>query len=167
MKLYDKMNELGHDMFSIELVEQYPCSSRIELHRREGDIIRELKPTLNSFVAGRTQKEYYQENKDKEFARHYAYYLKNKEKIDEWQKQYNKAYRQANQEKMREIRQDNQEQNAQTSREYYLKNKDKILMKKTERHLCSMCGVSYSYANKSVHMRSKKHLAVVSNHNDE
>ena len=57
-KIYRFINEIGIDKFYIELIEYYPCSTNEELHRREGEIIREWKPDLNKHVAGRTMKEY-------------------------------------------------------------------------------------------------------------
>ena len=47
----------------IELHELYPCNTKQELHRREGEVIREIG-TLNKYVAGRTKKERYHEYKD-------------------------------------------------------------------------------------------------------
>ena len=48
--IYQEMNSLGMDSFNIELIEDYPCKSLNELHRREGHGIRELHATLNTFV---------------------------------------------------------------------------------------------------------------------
>ena len=44
----------------MELHELYPCNTKQELNRREGEVIREIG-TLNKYIAGRTKKEYYQE----------------------------------------------------------------------------------------------------------
>jgi hypothetical protein len=48
----------------IELLEDYPCESNIELEHREAELIRELD-CVNKIIPGRTLKEYYQDNKDK------------------------------------------------------------------------------------------------------
>ena len=50
--------------WKIELHELYPCNTRQELHRREGEVIREIG-TLNKCIAGRTHQERYREYKDK------------------------------------------------------------------------------------------------------
>jgi hypothetical protein len=56
-----KILELGDEY--IELLEAYPCNSRIELHKREGELIREYKDIcVNKIIAGRTRKEYYEDN---------------------------------------------------------------------------------------------------------
>ena len=57
MKLYKFMCELGVNKFYIELVENCPCSSKEELHAREGHWIRACG-TLNHCVAGRKKTQY-------------------------------------------------------------------------------------------------------------
>jgi len=78
---------------SIELVEEFPCQTMEELTRREGEVMRTME-CVNRRVAGRTRKEYYQENRkavceqvkqyyethrEKVCARMKAYYLRKKE----------------------------------------------------------------------------------------
>jgi hypothetical protein len=78
----------------IELVESFPCSCLDELRKREGYHIRETE-CVNKLIAGRSIKEYYQDNKDV-IAQYYqdnkerikAYYQDNKHTILERQKQY-------------------------------------------------------------------------------
>ena len=57
------MNEVGIDQCYIELIENHPCANKGELRKREGHFIREMG-TLNSSVAGRTDKMWHQEFKD-------------------------------------------------------------------------------------------------------
>ena len=67
-RTYEKNKGLGKNKeivkdiseWNIELHELYPCNTRQELHRREGEVIREIG-TLNKCIAGRTDKERYQE----------------------------------------------------------------------------------------------------------
>ena len=47
----------------IELIENYPCVDKNELHRREGDIIRE-RVCVNRCIAGRTDAEWREDNKE-------------------------------------------------------------------------------------------------------
>ena len=54
--LYQKMNELGHDKFYIELIEEYPCNNIEQLRRKEGEYIRQIG-TLYIQIAGRTKQE--------------------------------------------------------------------------------------------------------------
>ena len=57
------MREIGMNNFFIELLQDYPdCQNIEQLRRKEGEFIRELKPTLNRNIAGRTTKERYNDN---------------------------------------------------------------------------------------------------------
>lgn len=76
------MLELGVDNFYIELIEQCPCNSKEELRSVEGKHIREIG-TLNKQIAGRTQKEYYEDNKEEWTMRCRERYENNKENIFE------------------------------------------------------------------------------------
>ena len=76
-KLYDFMNSLGAEHFYIELVEDYPCNSKEELERREGQIIRQIA-TLNQKVAGRTKQEFQEENPDHNKNKYKKYWNNNK-----------------------------------------------------------------------------------------
>ena len=63
--LFVAINNKWHKWY-IELYEDFPCKSREELHKREGEITR-LIGTLNMIIAGRTkqerEKKYYEEKK--------------------------------------------------------------------------------------------------------
>jgi hypothetical protein len=65
----------------IELVEDYPCNSKSELERREGQIIRAHDDAINQRVAGRTGKEWRMETVDTKKQYDMQYRKDNKEKI--------------------------------------------------------------------------------------
>ena len=65
--LHTKMRELGPKAFFIELIEEYPCTSKQELNAREGHFIKE-RGTLNDKVAGRSPGEYYNDFKPQRLA---------------------------------------------------------------------------------------------------
>ena len=44
----------------LEVLEEFPCDSAEELHRREGEYIKNDPNAVNGCIAGRTVKEYYQ-----------------------------------------------------------------------------------------------------------
>jgi len=80
----------------IELVEDFPCNSKKELDRREGQIIRENKQhCINIQIAGRTQKEYNEANKDAISAQQKKYKEAHKEDILDKRKIYREANRDA------------------------------------------------------------------------
>ena len=64
----------------IELLEEVTCDNVEQLRANEGRYIRELKPVLNCNIAGRTQLQYYEENKQQVK----QYYLDNKKRIKQY-----------------------------------------------------------------------------------
>ena len=58
-----KIIEKDFENCYIELVENYPCNNKNELCRREGEIIRNTT-CINKNIAGRTQKEWGNDNKE-------------------------------------------------------------------------------------------------------
>ena len=97
----------------IEWVEDYPCNSKKELNRREGQVQRANKAhCVNLYVAGQTTQEYYEENKEAITAQHKNYYEVNKEAILDKQKLYQNK---------------NKEALSVYRKEYYVKNKKLLL----------------------------------------
>ena len=47
-KLYQYMNRIGKEHFSIILVENFPCNSKVELEKRERYWIDKMNPSLNT-----------------------------------------------------------------------------------------------------------------------
>ena len=65
-KLYSKMKELGKEHFFIELLYEYKdCENIHQLRKKEGEYIRELKPSLNIVINGRTHEEWKRDNPEK------------------------------------------------------------------------------------------------------
>jgi hypothetical protein len=90
--LFEKYNDVR-----IELLECCPCDNKEELTKREGHHIRN-NDCVNKRIAGRTKKEYYEDNKEKIKEKDRIYYEDNKEQI----KEQKKDYRDANKEKIKE-----------------------------------------------------------------
>ena len=90
--IYPVMLNYGIEHFYIELIEEYPCDNSNQLERREGELIRELKASLNMKVSGRTMEEYKVEEADKikksKAIRDKQYAERNKEKRREYRKNY-------------------------------------------------------------------------------
>lgn len=84
-KLYRFINNNGGwNNFNMQVIEQYPCNCKEELHRREGYFIRLLNCSLNAMIAGRTVKEYRIDKKDEQK----QYRVDNREKILAQKKHY-------------------------------------------------------------------------------
>jgi predicted GIY-YIG superfamily endonuclease len=102
-KLYSMIRENGGwDCFKIMIIKQYPCLNKIELLIEEECLMKELKTSLNTKKAHRTEeeiKEYYIINKDEIVEYKKNYYQLNKDKIN----QQNKEYRNNNKDKLNKI----------------------------------------------------------------
>ncbi len=112
----------------IELLENHPCSSAEELHKREGEIIRSLD-CVNKQIAGRCKKQYYIDNKEKLLKKSKQYRENNKESLS----QRAKIYRENNKEKIRQqdkqYREDNKEKIKEQRKQTYENNKEAISQK--------------------------------------
>ena len=76
----------------IELYEDYPCLNRKELDRREGEITFKFKNDsnyncINERIAGRTYKQWCEENKEKVLEYKNKYYESNNKKLNENRKE--------------------------------------------------------------------------------
>ena len=158
-----KILEYGDEY--MELLESYPCNSKIELHKREGELIRQYKDVcVNICVAGRTKKQYKMENKEKIK----QYQIENKEKINAREKIRYHNNLEKERERSRNYRERNIEQSLARSRKYYLENKELVSQtsklrwieqkdKLSEKHNCE-CGDHYTLQHKARHEKTKKHL---------
>ena len=166
----------------IELIEEYPCDNKDQLTRREGELIRSLL-CVNKRIAGRTHKEYRQENKEKIVERKKEYYQENKEKIYEKMKGYyqehkvelaekNKIYQQKHKEEITEqrkiYRQEHKVELAEKKKTYYQDHKEKITeyqkeyrQEHNEKVTCEICNCQVIKNNFKIHTRSKKHQGAV------
>jgi len=73
----------------IELLENFSCNNKEELNKREGELIRQYKDQcVNIAIAGRTQKEYREDNKERRKLNGKLLYEKNKDQILERCKKY-------------------------------------------------------------------------------
>ena len=120
-KYYTSFKILEYDDAYYELYESCPCNDKNELTRREGELIRANANCVNKNIAGRTVKQYYQDNTDY----YKQYYQDNAEHI----KDYYKQYRQYNADKIKVHR--NQKHNCHCGGKYTQANQAKHLKTKT------------------------------------
>jgi hypothetical protein len=106
----------------IVLLESFPCDSKIELEKRERHYIETIE-CINKYRPTRSDKEYYEDNKDKIK----KYYEDNKDKIQEIQKQY----REDNKDKLQQYK--NEKHHCVCGGKYTTSSKAKHF--KTKRHL--------------------------------
>ena len=141
----------------IELYEHYPCNERVELNKREGEVIREVS-TINKNIAGRNIEEYRKENADKIKERDKEYYKNNVDKIKKYYeentdkiKKNQKEYYKKNAEKLKKLREDNADKIKRYNKKYYENNK-----KNEEKVCCNICGSFLKYTNLLRHQKSIK-----------
>lgn len=90
---YELFDLYGVENCSIKLIEHYKCNNKQELHAREGVHILENKDIcVNKNMAGRSREQYF---KDVAYKSQKKYYLKNKEKICQYKKEYDRKKREA------------------------------------------------------------------------
>lgn len=146
----------GWENWDMVLIEYYKCDSKLELEKREREIIENLKPTLNQFIPTRSLKEYYQDNKEQIKEKSKDYYENNKETILEKQKQYHQDNKEYFNEKKKEYYQNNREHLKEKQKQYRQDNIDKIKEKAKEKVTCE-CGAVVVKYHLARHKRSIKH----------
>jgi len=162
LKVYQMIREHGgwSDFIMIE-VEKYPCKDRREAERRENEVMKELKASMNMRKSFSTEdenkekkREYYQSNipKIQEYTK--CYREINKPKLKEKEKE--KENRELNKAKIQEYR----EFNKPKMQEYHKNNKAKI----NARIKCE-CGCEVVKRNLKEHQSTKKHLNILKNVN--
>ena len=110
---------IGRGNAYIELIEVFPCDNVEQLRKREGEIIRSRPNCVNRYVAGRTEKEYREEEKDHRNTQKKEYYQANREKALEDAKTY---YQQ------------NKETKIAYAKEWRVKNKEAVALKRKEKY---------------------------------
>ena len=114
LKVYQMIRENGGwNAFKMIEVEKYPCEGRREAEKRECEVMKELKSSMNTYRSYITEEEKQEMVKD--------YYETNKEKF--------KAYRENNKEKIKVYMKDyiilNKDKIKEKEKEYYENNKKK------------------------------------------
>jgi hypothetical protein len=138
LKLYTMIRENGGwEMFVMIEVEKYPCNDKREADKRENELMKELKASMNKISSFRTNEERlendrqrerqrYKENKEEILKRKKEYRENNKEKL----KQYNIEYAEKNKEKIakrdKEYRDKNKEKISKREKEYREEKKEKL-----------------------------------------
>ena len=146
--VYQKMREVGLEGWRIELIEDYKCNSKNELLRREGEKIRELKPSLNLRIAGRQNGEWAAENSEKVDGYKKKYRETHKDQINTKKNQKRKDNHEAYLLKDKEYRETHKEQIRESNRKYNEKLKEK--------YTCE-CGSTITKGARHQHDKGLKH----------
>lgn len=122
---------IGRGTAFIELLEDFPCERVEQLRKREGEVIRNTI-CVNLVVAGRTKKEYHQDNRDVHLEEMKEYNDLNRDRLLEEKKEYYKENRDAILKQRKEHGLKNKEEKKAYNKEYRLKNKEKISAQRKE-----------------------------------
>jgi len=165
---YILFDQVGVDNCKIELIKNFPCNSKTELHREEGRVMRENKEIIvNKRLAGRTQKEYDEEHKEKnkeyrdehkEEKKEYnkEYYEEHKEKIIEKNKEYYEEHKEKRKEKRKEYYEHHKEEISEKMKEYHKEYYQERKGELNKKYKCN-CGGNYTHQHKSTHEKTQKH----------
>ena len=115
----------GWNNWDMVLIEEYSCNNKLELHKKERDILEQLGATLNICIPNRNRKEY-----DKQY----------RENNKEYYKEQRKEYYEDNKEYYKE-------KNKEKNKKHYDNNKE-YLKEKVE---CKVCGKSLSRSSLNLH----------------
>ena len=162
ISLYSHIIDNDWSGWYIELYEAYPCNNKRELCRREGQVIREIG-TINKNIAGRTQKEWVEDNKEKVSQKDKEYYERNKEHISQKAKEYRENNKEHISQKVKEWCEDNKEKVSQNHKKWYERNKEEILQKRSEQVCCNICGVFSAKNHLTRHKRTKRCMEILNN----
>jgi hypothetical protein len=125
---YIENNDWGN--WYMEWYEDFPCNNKKELCRREGEVIREIG-TINKCIAGRTRKEWREDNAEKT-------------------KEADKKWSENNAKKVKDYKKKWSENNA-----------EKVKEKNSESVCCEICGAFSTRTNLKRHQQSKKCRSVL------
>jgi hypothetical protein len=124
---------LGIDDCYIELIENYPCNNKAELTKREGELIRLHKNDLvNKKIAGRTKKEYCEDNKIIMKEKSKIFRDTNKQMTLDKAKYYHSINREKNKDYAKLHYQNNKQQRLEKAKQYYENNRLSIIAKTKE-----------------------------------
>ena len=143
----------------IELLEEFPCANKMQLNKREGELIR-LHNCINKNIAGRTPSEYQEEHKTEIKEQKKQYYVDNKQEILEQNKQYRGEHKTEIKEQRKQHYVDNKQEILEKKKQYYVDNNQEILEHSKQKYNCC-CGGRYTNAHKNRHFKSPKHLTFI------
>ena len=128
VRSFDIFDLYGVNNCHIVLLENFECETKNELRVKEGYYIKRLD-TVNKYIAGRTDKECYEDNKEINKIKYKIYYQNHK--------QENKEYYNKNKEK--------------------IKNQTKEWISKNKTIQTCDCGGHYQAYDRNKHMKTSKH----------
>ena len=153
--LYTSSSIINRCDYDYSLIEKYKCNNKQELHARERCWI-ENNECVNKVVPGRTQKEYYQDNKEELLEYQKNYKVKNIEKINQQKREHYQENKKELLEYQHNYREANIDKIKQFQHNYRKENKEKIIEYRKQRVVCE-CGCELLRGSLCNHRKSKFH----------
>jgi hypothetical protein len=151
LKVYQMIRQNGGwDMFKMIEVQKYPCADKREAERRENEVMKEVKASMNTYKSFRTEEE--KTEYHKEYTKEYN--ETNKPKLQQQMKEYYETNKPKIQEQKKEYRENNKPKIQERNKEYYEANNEKV---KCE------CGCEIVKSKLKRHQATKKHLDKMKN----
>jgi hypothetical protein len=147
-KIYETIrNNGGWDNWCMIEIEKYTCNDSNEAASRERYWYETLQANLNVLCPNRTQKEYTEINREKIKEYQQQYNIDNKEQLDIQKKMYRDCHKDINKEK---------------TKIWYSENVEKAKAKQNEEVMCE-CGCAVARRNIARHKKTPKHIQHVNN----
>ena len=142
IKVYEHFNRIGWDNVSVTLIENYPCELKADLHKREREVILEMKPMLNTIMIKTDEelRETYRQG-------YLKYYSEHKEEQKTYRQNRTDEEKKADKAQSMAYVKANPEKRKATCKKYYQK-KPTIV-----------CGCGGHAKDPHRHGRTKKHIA--------
>jgi hypothetical protein len=128
----------------VELLEDFPCDNKKELNRREGQLIRQ-NACVNKRVEGRTESEYYQDNKTRIYDKVCVWREENKEHVTKYHQEYHVA---------------NSDVINARARAHYEANKESITERRGAKVTCE-CGAVVRLSHIARHLKTERHALLL------
>jgi len=146
----------GFGAWDMTIIDSLTTTNKNEILKCERKYIEEQSNGLNKHLPSRTNKEYYQDNREKLIHQVNLYRETNREAI----KNKQKLYREANREKINKYHkqhyQDHKEEIAEKKKQYREANRETILKKMNEKIQCKKCGAFVGRTHLTRHQKTKK-----------
>jgi hypothetical protein len=150
LKVYEMIREHGGwDQFDMVELKQIECT-QLESRQEEERVRIELNARLN-MIRAVADPEYVKEQRKQ-------YYEQNREQILEYKKEYREQNLVHISERDKQYHEENREQRLEDMKQYREQNRERIAEQMNQKFTCE-CGGKYTYANKSIHFKTKKHIA--------
>jgi hypothetical protein len=168
-KLYLKTNKKYMTSFDIikykdayiEILFEGEFESINALRAKEGEYIREME-CINKRIEGRTQQEYYEDNKPHILEEAKEYYRENKPHILERVNKYYEIHKEEKHEYNHKYYENNKKELTEYQSKYREIHKEQIKEKSCKKNTCE-CGGHFTHTHKSTHEKTKKHQLFLQN----